>query len=144
MLNKYINFTIVSNLVIMWATWGEVENAVIEVKYMVKVITMLKRRDGLALEEFLRYWQEKHGPLLLKLVPGLKRYVQNTPVRLPRSGELQFDGIAELWFDDLESWRRATDFYLGDEGKPIRDDEEKFLDKSKLAFFVAEEKLITD
>ena len=115
-----------------------------EAKYMVKVIAMLKRKDGLTLEEFLRYWKGKHGPLILKLFPELKRYVQNTPVRLPRGGELQFDGIAELWFDDLESWRRAADFYLGDEGKPIRDDEERFLDRSKLVFFVAEEKLVTD
>ena len=115
-----------------------------EAQYMIKVITMLKRKDGLTLEEFSRHWQEKHGPLLLKLVPGLKRYVLNTPVRLPRSGELQFDGIGESWFDDLESWRRAADFYSGDEGKPIWDDEEKFLDRSKLVFFVAEEKLITD
>ena len=126
------------------ATWDEVENAVRKVKYMVKVIAMLKRKDGLTLEEFLRYWQDQHGLLLLKLFPGLQKCVQNSPVRLPGGRELQFDGIVELWFDDLESWRKAADFYLGDEGKPIRDDEEKFLDKSKLVFFIAEEKLVTD
>ncbi|MFQ5904227.1 MAG: EthD domain-containing protein [Candidatus Binatia bacterium] len=109
---------------------------------MVKVITLVKRKDGLTQEEFSRYWEEKHGPLIAKVFPGVRRYVQNHAARLPGGGAPQVDGVVELWFDDLEAWRAAADFYLGDEGKVIRDDEEKFLDRNKMVFFVAQEKVI--
>jgi len=108
---------------------------------MVKLITLIKRKSGLSQEEFSRYWEEKHGPLVVKHLPGMKRYVQNHAVRLS-SGEPQVDGVVEIWYDDLESYRAASDFYLGDEGKVIRDDEEKFIDRGKMVFFVAEEKVI--
>lgn len=109
---------------------------------MVKVISLLKRKDGLTQEEFSRYWEEKHGPLVIRVVPGLKGYIQNHPARLPGGGEPQIDGVAELWFDSLESWQAAAKFHLGDGGKVIRDDEEKFLDQSKMVWFVAQEKVI--
>ena len=40
---------------------------------MVKVIALLKRKDNLTQEEFSRYWWQKHGVLVAKTVPGLKR-----------------------------------------------------------------------
>ena len=106
---------------------------------MVKVIALLKRKDNLTQEEFSRYWRQKHGVLVAKTVPGLKRYVQNHVMKLPGEREPFFDGVAELWYDDMESWQKSAEWYLGDKGKIIRDDEEKFLDKSKMAFVVAEE-----
>ena len=109
---------------------------------MVKVIVMLKKKDGLTQEEFLRYWEQEHGPLVMKLLPGVKRYVQNHAVRPALGRELQIDGIVELWFEDTESSRAAADFIKSDEGKAIRDDEDKFLDRSKMVFFTAEEKVI--
>ena len=63
------------------------------------------------------------------MLPRLERYVQNHPVRLPSGGEPQFDGVAELWFDDMESFRIANDWYRSDEGKVLRDDEERFIGK---------------
>ena len=93
-------------------------------------------------EEFSRHWGKKHGPLVVETFSTATRYVQNHAVSLGEGGESPFDGVCEFWFDDLESWRAAVDTYLGGEGKPIRDDEEEFLDKSKLTFFVGEEKVM--
>ncbi len=109
---------------------------------MVKLIAMIKRKEGMTREEFSRYWEEKHGPLIVKLFPGMKRYVQNHAVRLPGGGEPQFDGMVEVWFDDLQSWRAVANFSQSDEGKVLRDDEEKFIDRSKIVFLVAEERVI--
>jgi len=109
---------------------------------MIKVFGLLKRKDGLTQEEFLRHWEEKHGPLVAEIISTAKRYVQNHAISLGEGGESPFDGVCEFWFDDLESWRVAVDVYKGEEGKPIRDDEEEFLDKSKLVFFVVEEKIM--
>jgi len=128
-------------MIILSVFWKRKHNRQ-EARDMVKVITLLKRKKGITLEEFSRHWQEKHGAIVLKTVPGIKRYIQNHAVRLSAGGEPKIDGIAEVWYDDLEAWRQFADLYWGDKGKAIRDDEETFLDKSKLVFFVAEEKVI--
>ncbi|MEE9202237.1 MAG: EthD domain-containing protein [Dehalococcoidia bacterium] len=109
---------------------------------MVKLIGLLKRKPGMTMEEFSRYWEEEHGPLVAKVFPGVTRYIQNHPAKLSGGGEPQVDGVVELWFGDLESFRAASDFYRGDKGKVIRDDEEKFIDRTKMVFFVGEEKVI--
>ncbi len=109
---------------------------------MVKLIGLVKRKAGMTQEEFSRYWEKEHGPLVARVFPGAKRYVQNHPVKLPGGGEPQVDGVVEIWFDDLESFLAASDFYRGDRGKVIRDDEDKFIDRSQMVFLVAEEKVI--
>lgn len=109
---------------------------------MIKLIQLLKRKGGLTQEEFSQYWEEIHGPLAAKMIPKLRKYVHNYPIRLSKGGEPPIDGIAELWFNDLESWRESVNWYRSDEGKVIREDEDKFIDKSKLVVFVAEEKVV--
>jgi len=107
---------------------------------MVKFMAIMKRRDDITLEEFSRYWYEVHGRFAYT-VPNLRRYVQNHAIRLLGGGEPQIDGIGEYWFDDLKSWQRSAEFYLGDEGRAIRDDEVKFMNRSKIFGFVAEERI---
>ena len=109
---------------------------------MVKCIGMLKRRPGTTVEEFSQYWHEKHGPLVLRVVPGVKRYVQNHPVILSGHGEPQFDGVVELWFDDLESWQKSEDWYLSDDGRVLVDDEKRFVDLSKSVYIVTDERVM--
>ena len=115
---------------------------------MIKVIAMLKRKSDLTIEEFSNYWREKHAPLANTLVPpGLaseqKRYVQNYAVKLPGGGEPAFDGIAEICFSDLESLYKWNDWYFSDDAKPLRDDEDNFMDKSKRVIVIVEENVIT-
>lgn len=107
---------------------------------MVKLIGLLKRKKGLTPEEFSRYWHDQHAPLVMKLLPQVKKYVQNHAVRLPGGGEPELDGIGELWYDNLEAWKETADFYRSDKGKVIWEDEDKFIDRSKLVFFLADEK----
>ena len=115
---------------------------------MIKVIAMLKRKSGLTIEEFSRYWREKHAPLANRLLPEAvaleqKRYVQNYAVEMPGGGESPFDGVAEICLNDLESLRKWNDWYFSDDAKPLRDDEDNFMDKSKRVIVVAEERVIT-
>ena len=42
---------------------------------MVKTIFQMKRRPGMSLDDFRKYWVDVHGPIVCKL-PGLRRYVQ--------------------------------------------------------------------
>jgi len=109
---------------------------------MVKIIVMLKRKSGITMEEFSKYWYEEHGPLVLTIMPGVKKYIQNHTVRLTGGEEPRFDGVVELWFDDLESSHKMSDWYFGDEGKVLRDDEEKFMDRSKMVGLITDERVI--
>ena len=70
---------------------------------MVKLIILLKRHPESTHEEFMKHWKEEHGPLAIKMIPGLKKYVQNHLVNLPGM-RYEVDGIAELWFDDVDAF----------------------------------------
>jgi len=79
---------------------------------MIKVLSLLTRKDGISREQFVRHWYDIHGPLALA-VPGIRRYVQSHITdRLSRPDipetDVEVDGMAEPWYDDLDSFRRAA------------------------------------
>lgn len=74
---------------------------------MIKIVTLLKRRAALPVEDFQRGWRDQYGPLAARL-PGLRRYVQSHALLQGyRKGDLLYDGIEEAWFDSREAWRAA-------------------------------------
>ena len=42
---------------------------------MVKLVVCVKRKPGMAVEEFHDYWRTQHGSLV-KGIPGLRRYIR--------------------------------------------------------------------
>jgi uncharacterized protein (TIGR02118 family) len=67
---------------------------------MLKVIDLVKRRPDLSVAAFQERWKGEAGAALAR-VPGLLRYVQSHALRQGYArGELLFDGIAEMWFQD--------------------------------------------
>ena len=79
---------------------------------MIKSLSLLTRRPEFTHEQFVRHWLEIHAPLA-HAVPGIRRYVQShivderTRPDIPTT-EVQVDGIAELWFDNLEAMQRSN------------------------------------
>ena len=79
---------------------------------MIKMIGLLTRRPELTHEEFVHHWLLVHGPLA-RAVPGVRRYVQShiigtrTRPDIPET-DVQIDGIAELWYDDMAGFERAA------------------------------------
>ncbi len=108
---------------------------------MIKSVALLKRKPGLTDEEFYWHWKEIHGPLAVKIVPGLRKYVQNHSVAFPRVKN-EFDGFAEVWFDDLEALENFFAWRQTDEAKALLDDENKFLDMSQTIRCIASEHVI--
>jgi len=103
---------------------------------MVKLVYCITKKPGLTDAEFFHYWEKIHGPIGAR-IPGLRRLVQSHT--LARTSEVRppdFDGMAELWFDDLEALlaARATP-----EFRASSDDEGHFIDQTKVAFFITEE-----
>ena len=103
---------------------------------MIKLVYCITRRPGMSLEAFSRYWRDVHGPIGRR-IPGLRRLVQSHPV--PQPGDLPapaFDGMAELWFDDiaaLEAARQSPEWLASSA------DEVHFIDGTRTALFLTEE-----
>lgn len=78
---------------------------------MLKIIYFLSKRPSMSSDEFVRYWQENHVPLVMRL-PGLRRYrinsLSGSPPAIPtEAGPPDTDGIAELFYDDMKAFRRT-------------------------------------
>lgn len=108
---------------------------------MIKVVTCLKRKAGMSVEEFQAYWRERHPAVVVRL-PGVRRYVQShTRPAGYRKGEPIYDGIAEVWFDDPQAMRalRGTD-----ELAAVEADEPRFMDCSTKRVILTDEYVIKD
>jgi uncharacterized protein (TIGR02118 family) len=88
---------------------------------MFKMIILLRKKENLSDEEFSRYFLEVHAPLAKKM-PLLSKYVANL-VRRPPNREPDYNGVAELWFDDTDSMKKA---FAAPEGQVTQNDSEKF------------------
>ena len=108
---------------------------------MVKGMSLIKRKLGLSREEFYRHYEEVHVPLALKYFPTFKKYVRNYIITPAGVEEQEFDCITEVWFNGMEDCQAAMDFWASDAGQVIRDDEERFMDRSKIVAFLVEEKV---
>lgn len=73
-----------------------------------KTVTLLKRKEGVSLEEFRSRSLGSHAELASK-IPGLRRHVQcHTRDSWYGFGEPRFDAVHMLWFDDLEALDAAA------------------------------------
>ncbi|NQT48625.1 MAG: EthD domain-containing protein [Chloroflexi bacterium] len=106
---------------------------------MVKAIALIKRKPGLSREEFRRHYEEVHAPLILKTAPNIVKYVRNHVIVPGGAEEPPFDCVTELWFESMEGFKAGVAVWGTEAGKVIRDDEDSFLDRSKLAFFLVDE-----
>jgi uncharacterized protein (TIGR02118 family) len=109
---------------------------------MIKSFTIGRRKPGLTREEYLRYWNEKHAPLAAKVIPGLRKYIQNHAIEIP-GYEFDIDGITEMWWDNLEALQNYFKWREQPEAKVLLDDEKKFSDPDrKLRFFAIEHEVL--
>ncbi|MGB8985173.1 MAG: EthD domain-containing protein [Candidatus Sulfotelmatobacter sp.] len=106
---------------------------------MIKLAYCITKKAGLSDEEFFRYWQEIHGPIGAR-IPHLRRLTQSRRLTIPGdSRPPDFDGMAELWFDDIDSLLAAR---KSPEWKASGDDETNFIDRDKTAYFICQEHVI--
>ena len=113
---------------------------------MIKSIAVARRKKGMTHEEFIKYWHEVHAPLVKKIWPGLKKYVQNEII-VPEGQKREADGIVEMWYDSPEAMQKAMAWVQSPEGKPIRDDGDNFVDLtpgSGGGFWIVTENVVKD
>lgn len=116
---------------------------------MIKMVVLIKRRPDLTLEEFCAHYERKHAPLAAGAIPAdvaeaIKHYGQNHAVRIGRgTTDPPYDCVTEFEFDDLAGLKRWTDWYSSEEGKVLRDDEERFMDISRRVVIVTDERPVS-
>ena len=89
---------------------------------MLKRIGIIRRPEGMTAEALREHWLHSHAPIALR-IPGLRSYRLNFVEKWDGENTQDWDGFAELWFDDEESMRRGFDA-MKDE---IARDREKFI-----------------
>ena len=83
---------------------------------MLKVISLMKRRDDMSLDEFRTWAQEEHVLLGQKL-PGMRRYRMS--VVIEENPDWPFDAVSEFFFDDKDALAAA---FATPEGKAAGED----------------------
>ncbi len=120
---------------------------------MIKITFCLRRRPELTRADFQDYWLNSHAPLVasLKGAVRMRRYVQthaittsfDEPIRLSRGAPDSFDGIAELWWDNLEEMSQGFGTKEGREaGRLLLEDERKFIDLARSPLWFNREHVI--
>jgi uncharacterized protein (TIGR02118 family) len=102
---------------------------------ILRALWVVRRKPGMSVEAFHEHWRHTHGPMVPR-TPSLVRYVQyHVQPELQAVAPPEFDGVAELCWNDLEefheSWASAQ---MQEEQFP---DMAKFLDPARItgAFF---------
>ncbi len=116
---------------------------------MVKLLYFVKRRPGMSVEEFHKYWGTNHAAMIRKhaKLMGIVKYHQSHALPDPRNAATdvfpeRFDGVAEVWFESkraLDGWFKNETPAAKAAGKEIRDDERKFADRAHSPFLIAED-----
>lgn len=109
---------------------------------MIKLLTLLKRRPGMSMEEFIEHYETRHrliGEKVLK--PHACRYVRRylRPVPHVVTGALEegeHDVVMEIWFED----QARMDAFAAAAAAPgmwreIVEDEERLFDRPKMRQF---------
>jgi uncharacterized protein (TIGR02118 family) len=120
---------------------------------MIKLTFCLTRLPHLSREEFQHYWRTVHAPLVASVAQTLKirRYVQlhslpspvSEDLRASREAPPEYDGVAELWFDSLESLaENGARPEAQAAGRLLLEDERRFIDLPKSPLWWGEEKPI--
>lgn len=122
---------------------------------MIKLTFCLRRKPELSVGEFHRYWRETHAPLVAARAEalGIRRYVQvhtadavrlHDALRARNGGSPEpFDGVAELWFDSVESFA-AADPAAQQAADELLADERNFIDLPNSPMWIAEEHVVVD
>jgi uncharacterized protein (TIGR02118 family) len=122
---------------------------------MVKLVYVIRRREGMAPEEFRRYWLEDHAPKVEAVAKGIRacRYVQSHTIDTPLNAAFVesrglspfFDGITEVWWDSLDDLEAAASSPEGAEAlQMLLEDEQRFIDLGRSTIFMTEEHEIFD
>lgn len=104
-----------------------------------KIIALVYRKEGVSREQFMSYWMNTHGQLMLQIAPGLLHYTQNAAMATTGDNPDDPDGISELWFEDLVALQDYLTWRDTPDALELRSDEDRFQDSRRTRRYVVEE-----
>ena len=88
--------------------WGP---ARIDLNKILRALWVVTRKPDMSLEAFQAHWRDKHAPLVPR-TPSLVRYIQyHVSERRCGAGMPDFDGVAELSWNNLDEYRESWQSY---------------------------------
>ena len=106
---------------------------------MIKVVTMRKRRKDLTQQQFRDYWVNQHSILERQVFArGEIKKIVTTFVTETLVGESPYDGMVELYFDNMDDFNRER-IHTGD---MMKEDAAKFCDPDAKITLLTEEVVI--
>lgn len=107
---------------------------------MIKIAILFRRAPGLTHEQCVEHWLTVHAPMVRDSQCGqrhVRRYVNAEITHNLPPGADEYDGIAEMWFDNREDFEAffADPEYAAELGP----DAAKFADMPNLQIYVTEE-----
>jgi uncharacterized protein (TIGR02118 family) len=118
---------------------------------MIKLVFMVRRRDGITREEFRRYWSQEHAELvkrhaeLLRIRRYVQTHAQDTELDEMLAGSRgseprQYDGVAELWWDNIDDLMSvAANVDAQAAQRALLEDERQFIDLANSPIWLGEE-----
>jgi uncharacterized protein (TIGR02118 family) len=120
---------------------------------MIKVVALLRKKEGMPRDDFISYYENRHAPLAQKLIGmghdyrrnyvyamqgGDKEMVENSDFDVMEHPD--FDVMAEVWFPDRTAYEasRATSSEVRAQ---LILDEEHFLDRSATRVYLVDERV---
>jgi hypothetical protein len=107
---------------------------------MLKTLGFLPRRRDLTRAAFREYYEHRHAPLALSHVRVFVKYVRNHLA--DDAAAAPFDTVSEFWYENAEAAASLGKWLQTPAGQVLRDDEEQFMDRSRIGACVAEECLL--
>lgn len=110
---------------------------------MIKFVYLIKRVEGMSIEEFVTHHRERHAPLFTSIPEAqqyVRRYTVSHPVPAASYPAPAYDGLTEIWF---ETWADHDAFFASENYREVvNPDEATFIDLASVATMVTEEKVI--
>jgi uncharacterized protein (TIGR02118 family) len=103
---------------------------------MLKIVSLLKRKEEMSLDEF-RTWATEEHPKLGMQLPGMRHYRMS--VILEDNPELPAHAVSEMWFDDMDARNAA---FASEAGKAAAADAVAHC--SSRTHLLTEEKILID
>lgn len=107
---------------------------------MLKIISLIVRRSDLDREGFAKHYDENHAPLAMRVLPARLAGYRRNHVVWP--AEAPFDCVSEFVFPDAAAMQEIFEYLASEDSRMIHEDEERFMDRARNAFYVVEEEVL--
>ena len=109
---------------------------------MIKLVCLLKKRDGMTTAEFREYYETQHKVIGRESMRHSERYMRRflDPLDGQDEADQPYDVITEIWFKDRDALAKGLAFANRPEIRgPLTEDEDKLFDRASMRFYTVEE-----